>query len=221
MISKICSTCKESKTLDQFSKDKNAPDGHQRYCKACDNARKATYHAKNRDQINAKAAAYHADNREQIKAKQATYNAEHRNEAAAYRAEHREQAKARNNAYNAEHRDERAAYNAEHREQIKAKQAVYSQTSKGKYASYKGGAKARAISFDLTFDQFDTYWQADCNYCGDQIATIGIDRVDSNVGYTIENCVPCCTRCNIIKMDYDMEETNMHMLKMLKHQGII
>lgn len=27
----------------------------------------------------------------------------------------------------------------------------------------------------------------------------GIDRVDNSVGYTIENCVPCCTSCNFMK----------------------
>jgi hypothetical protein len=27
----------------------------------------------------------------------------------------------------------------------------------------------------------------------------GIDRVDNTKGYTLENCVPCCTRCNLAK----------------------
>ena len=27
----------------------------------------------------------------------------------------------------------------------------------------------------------------------------GIDRLDSNLGYTLENCVPCCKYCNIAK----------------------
>jgi hypothetical protein len=29
----------------------------------------------------------------------------------------------------------------------------------------------------------------------------GIDRVDNNKGYTIENCVPCCTAVNYAKLD--------------------
>ena len=29
----------------------------------------------------------------------------------------------------------------------------------------------------------------------------GIDRKDSNIGYFIENCVPCCSQCNIAKGD--------------------
>ena len=27
----------------------------------------------------------------------------------------------------------------------------------------------------------------------------GIDRVDSTMGYAIDNCVPCCKTCNIAK----------------------
>ena len=110
-----------------------------------------------------------------------------------------------------------ATYRTENPEKIKA----YGQAPKGKYATYKASAKKRGISFYLTFDQFETFWQADCNYCGDQIATVGIDRIDSNIGYTIKNCVPCCWECNRIKGDRESEPLNMHLLKMLKHQRII
>jgi hypothetical protein len=34
----------------------------------------------------------------------------------------------------------------------------------------------------------------------------GIDRVDSNIGYTLENCVPCCEAVNRMKMDLSKEE---------------
>jgi hypothetical protein len=33
----------------------------------------------------------------------------------------------------------------------------------------------------------------------------GIDRLDSNGGYTNENSVPCCTPCNLMKTDKTME----------------
>ena len=32
----------------------------------------------------------------------------------------------------------------------------------------------------------------------------GIDRIDNNKGYIIENCVPCCRECNFLKRDYNM-----------------
>ena len=34
----------------------------------------------------------------------------------------------------------------------------------------------------------------------------GIDRVDSSLGYTANNVVPCCGTCNIAKKDKSQEE---------------
>ncbi len=51
-----------------------------------------------------------------------------------------------------------------------------------------------------------TFWGRDCHYCGDEINGVGIDRVDSNIGYQMENIVPCCYQCNITKMDYSYNE---------------
>ena len=34
----------------------------------------------------------------------------------------------------------------------------------------------------------------------------GVDRVDSLKGYALDNCVSCCSHCNIIKWDYSIEE---------------
>lgn len=183
MISKICTGCNVSKTLDQFSKDKNKPDGHHSHCKACAKAYQAVYRANNRDRIRTSVAAYYTKNRDQLNAQRT------------------------------------AAYNAD--AELREQRAIYSQSPKGKFATYKSNAKTRGISFDLSMDQFMSFWQADCSYCGDPISTIGIDRIDSNLSYTVGNCVPCCTRCNVIKMDYDIDETDAHMLKMLRHRGII
>lgn len=33
----------------------------------------------------------------------------------------------------------------------------------------------------------------------------GIDRKDSSKGYTIDNCVPCCTECNTMKSDLPLD----------------
>lgn len=34
----------------------------------------------------------------------------------------------------------------------------------------------------------------------------GIDRIDNNEGYFIQNCVPCCAICNYIKCDMGYNE---------------
>jgi len=59
----------------------------------------------------------------------------------------------------------------------------YRNTPAGHFSSYKDGAKKRNILFDLTFDEFETFWDAACCYCRDSIKDIGLDRVDNDKGY--------------------------------------
>jgi hypothetical protein len=60
-------------------------------------------------------------------------------------------------------------------------------------------AKERHISFNLTPEQFKNLWQAPCYYCGSEIKTIGIDRINNNEGYILNNVVSCCKICNFMK----------------------
>lgn len=75
------------------------------------------------------------------------------------------------------------------------------------------------ISFELTKEQFSYFLFQSCYYCGDSFKSIwrnnsraekmrynGIDRVDNLKGYTLDNCVTCCTQCNIAKCDYSLKE---------------
>ena len=43
-----------------------------------------------------------------------------------------------------------------------------------------------------------------CAYCGCDNCN-GIDRVDSKLGYTIGNTVPCCAICNKMKNNFTLE----------------
>lgn len=70
---------------------------------------------------------------------------------------------------------------------------------KYRYTRYKSQAKNRNYSFNLSFEQFMTFWGKDCHYCGDNIKGVGIDRIDNFIGYDLENCVPCCEDCNRMK----------------------
>lgn len=85
--------------------------------------------------------------------------------------------------------------------------------------NYKGGAKSRGIEYSLLDTEFIELTKKDCYYCGKEPAqyltinnkkeTItynGIDRVDNNKGYTLDNCVPCCKQCNQAKSNLSQEE---------------
>ena len=45
----------------------------------------------------------------------------------------------------------------------------------------------------------------------------GIDRVDSSKGYTLDNCVPCCSICNTMKLNYTLQEFSDHITKVYNH----
>ncbi|KKN85544.1 hypothetical protein LCGC14_0278670 [marine sediment metagenome] len=83
--------------------------------------------------------------------------------------------------------------------------------------SHKANAKARNLDHDLTDEQILALHKENCYYCGSPPSNVqqsknglytynGIDRVDSNIGYTIGNSVPCCSNCNYSKRDRSYEE---------------
>lgn len=82
----------------------------------------------------------------------------------------------------------------------------FNQTLKGRLNTYKNGAKRRGIDWNLTFDEFLSFWQNDCYYCNEPIETIGLDRLDPSKGYTLKNLVASCEMCNRMKRDYNFEE---------------
>jgi len=89
-----------------------------------------------------------------------------------------------------------------------------------KYKDYKSGAKCRGYSFDLTTEQFlEFYWKKPCSYCGCEIETVGIDRVDNKKGYSLDNCVPCCTTCNKMKLTLTRDEFISKIQGIYKHTG--
>jgi hypothetical protein len=46
----------------------------------------------------------------------------------------------------------------------------------------------------------------------------GIDRVNNNFGYLIDNCVTCCTNCNVAKMARTQEEFNSWNQRVYEHK---
>jgi hypothetical protein len=90
------------------------------------------------------------------------------------------------------------------------------QTISGKYGEYKDSAKRRNMTFDLTRNEFITFWQKPCHYCDAPINTIGIDRKYNNIGYTLDNCLSCCITCNRGKRESTYEEYIEHCKRMAK-----
>lgn len=87
---------------------------------------------------------------------------------------------------------------------------------KRRYVVYKGRAKKKQIVFLLTFKEFSNLTSLKCFYCHEYSKDkdfCGIDRIDSNLGYVLENCQPCCDVCNYMKQEMSHEEFVCHVRK--------
>jgi hypothetical protein len=111
-------------------------------------------------------------------------------------------------AYCEEHKEKIATYN-------RAYQKIYYSRTKNtlrhRYKAYKGDARRRGVDFLLTVEEFGFFWQQPCEYCGIAIDTVGIDRRDSQKGYELDNCVSCCSTCNLAKGQLTFDEWMMYL----------
>ena len=71
----------------------------------------------------------------------------------------------------------------------------------------------------LSEEQMISILQKSCHYCG-STESIGMDRINSDLGYTEENTVPCCSRCNTMKMDMKTDDWFNHMKRILEHSNV-
>lgn len=83
------------------------------------------------------------------------------------------------------------------------------------YSKYKSEARIRGRDFSLSREYLIELISQVCHYCqappgntirrrfyGDHVLFYsGIDRKDNQLGYTPENVVPCCIRCNKVKRE--------------------
>lgn len=87
------------------------------------------------------------------------------------------------------------------------------------FRMYQDNARNRGVSWEVAEDEFRHLATQDCHYCGAPPQTAvnrsryggvwvynGLDRVDNARGYTLDNVVPCCKRCNHAKKDMSLDE---------------
>jgi len=96
--------------------------------------------------------------------------------------------------------------------------------AKQEYRKCKDQARRRKIIFDIDFKDYLALVEANCKYCSrppydikvldrrrgsDRLASLnGLDRMDSSIGYTLENVAPACWICNRAKNTLTVEEWN-------------
>ncbi len=101
---------------------------------------------------------------------------------------------------------------------------------------YRMTAKEFGRVWELSVDQFTLITSSECYFCGSPPSKIisnngikdpdskarssyrfnGIDRLDNDQGYTVENSVPCCWVCNKMKSAHSHTEFLEHVRKIVK-----
>ncbi len=76
------------------------------------------------------------------------------------------------------------------------------------FSSYVKSASIRGVAWSLSPSDFLSLTRggALCFYCGDGVNFMGIDRKNNDVGYTSENVVSCCKKCNYFKWNLGVQE---------------
>jgi hypothetical protein len=101
------------------------------------------------------------------------------------------------------------------------------------YHHYMYSAKKRKIAFSLSYRDFYNLTSSNCYYCGIEpkqfynykskqrhlrILFNGIDRINSDIGYEIDNVVSCCKWCNYAKREKSYDEFLAHILRIYEHR---
>jgi len=95
------------------------------------------------------------------------------------------------------------------------------------FTNYKTVAKKRGFDFSLTKEQFLKLIKQNCFYCGSPpqrrkhydsyYNANGVDRMDNERGYDVENVVPCCLVCNRMKLHLPITIFLEHIKKIIRH----
>ena len=111
-------------------------------------------------------------------------------------------------------------YYQTHKEQFRERMNRHYHSLNGQYHQYKKRAKKSNLIFEFTEEDCKSFYETNCTYCNDKIKGIGIDRLDNSIGYTKDNCVPCCSTCNYMKHILNFEDFKKHILKIIENNKI-
>lgn len=101
---------------------------------------------------------------------------------------------------------------------------------------YSCRAAKNDMSFNIPKNVFEELIMKDCHYCGTvpreamygrirvdntraRVTYNGLDRVDNSKGYEVDNVVPCCRICNIMKGELSVQEFYSHIQKIMDRRS--
>lgn len=87
---------------------------------------------------------------------------------------------------------------------MREKANAFRKTPLGRFNRLKEDSKKRNIDLSISLEEFKLLINKNCFYCDNNLGLktiygVGLDRLDNTKGYTLDNVVPCCNFCNIVK----------------------
>ena len=123
-------------------------------------------------------------------------------------------------AYNKTHKEQKRAYDRSRTKENAAYNAKRIRTPRARFSALQRAALSRGLPFNLTVVQHQALIAGGaCCYCNGPLPTTvgGLDRKNSYLGYSEENCVPCCRRCNELRGKDNISYSEMfEVIKLLR-----
>lgn len=148
---------------------------------------------------------------------------------AKWRSENKEHIKLKKKEYEFKNKDkiksQKKAYTEESKIYFKQKNKEWYDANKtdlkNRYNKAKSGAKQRDIEFNISFEEYENLIKsATCHYCPaklDNNVGHNMDRISYEIGYNINNVLPCCNICNKARNTFfTVEEWEVAMKAILK-----
>lgn len=94
---------------------------------------------------------------------------------------------------------------------------------KWRHQRLQSSARKRNLEMSIGLDEYVKLIENGCHYCESNILKetgCGLDRIDNSKGYTLNNIVPCCGKCNQIRnVHLTKDEMEVAMKAVLKYRG--
>ena len=217
---KICSTCREWKSVAEFSRRLLSPDGYQANCRICSSIRAKKWNNKNREKIRENKRAYAEVHREEIREYLGVYGETHREERRVYiraydqanrgRKSERRREHYRNNP-EAQERDRRATRERQrtHKEQQRERERRWIKANPDKQRARVHRRRARKQVAEGSFTNTEwsslkAFYNYTCLCCGNrepeiQLTPDHIIPLSKGGSNSIGNIQPLCRSCNSAK----------------------
>lgn len=201
-----CDACFAEKPDEDFAAVNHNQPFRSKRCSAC--RAKQNKYLKTCDQDNRRAKARIVDRQPKRREQHNTWVQANREKVAiawmSYRTRKREQDI---DSYRAENRERLRIYREQNPDRFRQYQQNNLNNMTRTFARYKWEAMNRGLNFDIDEATGIRLLQTTCTYCTQSNPSRnhgGLDRVNNDRGYSIDNVVPCCKICNRMKNCQDV-----------------